>query len=70
MGHDRFIPNPFQFIIHQPTCYPLLYSQDAEKAPLNPMEKEFWWSLNPSPFQITADTYVWILLQNELAISK
>jgi hypothetical protein len=26
LGHDRFLPNTFKFIIHLPPFYPILYS--------------------------------------------
>jgi hypothetical protein len=34
LGHDRFLTNPFQFIIHLPLFHPTLYSLN-ETAPLN-----------------------------------
>jgi hypothetical protein len=31
LGHNRFLPNPFQFIIHDSSYYPPLYSLDTER---------------------------------------
>jgi hypothetical protein len=32
LGHDRFLPNPFQFIVHQSSNHSTLYSADTESA--------------------------------------
>jgi hypothetical protein len=35
-GHDRFLPKPLKFIIHQPSYHPALYSLDKETPFNNP----------------------------------
>jgi hypothetical protein len=39
LGHDRFLPNPFQFIIHLSPSHPTLNTIDTEKTSLNYPQK-------------------------------